>query len=181
MYIIQDSEQNKCRQSSYYPEYDATQTYTKASIGRRFLAWVIDGFIELLFITPLVIWIIKMIIIAEDNSYSSDYQEARIMIGILLMVLLYIVLSIAAITYFLLKDGFKGGQSVGKRVMGLKVISLDTGTDCDYKTSLIRNVLYILVGLIPIVGQLLDPIMICVREDGRRVGDLVANTVVVNA
>ncbi len=66
----------------------------------------------------------------------------------------------------------KGG-SIGKLVMGLRVISLAHGTDLsgDYQSSVGRSLSLFLVGL--------DFMVIFFRRDRRRIGDLWSKTVVV--
>src|SRR3972149_11998384 len=46
---------------------------------------------------------------------------------------------LAGITYILISDGLKGGQSLGKRVGGLKPVSAETREACDSRRSIIRN------------------------------------------
>ena len=67
----------------------------------------------------------------------------------------------AALLYLLIADGLKGGQSIGKKIIGLKVISLASGDGAaaDFRASLMRNanvaailLLYLIVGCIPYVG-----------------------------
>ncbi len=104
---------------------------------------------------------------------------------------------LAGLTYILISDGLKGGQSVGKRIIGLKVVSLETTTACDFRKSILRNspfaaliVFFFLVGWIPYLGKLLEAaallavfgieIALIFTDDlGARFGDRVARTIVV--
>ena len=67
----------------------------------------------------------------------------------------------AALIYLLIADGLKGGQSIGKKVIGLRVISLASGDGqaADFRASVLRNagvagvvLLYLILGCIPYVG-----------------------------
>ncbi len=107
---------------------------------------------------------------------------------------------LAAITYILISDGLKGGQSIGKRIVGLRVIST-TGANmpCDFKQSIIRNgsfgiliALWFVIGAIPYIGKFIvllgwaavvatDLFMINADESGARFGDRLADTLVVGA
>ena len=67
----------------------------------------------------------------------------------------------AALIYLLIADGLKGGQSIGKKIIGLRVISLASGDGAaaDFRASLMRNanvaavmLLYLIVGCSPYVG-----------------------------
>jgi len=70
---------------------------------------------------------------------------------------------VAAITYIVISDGLKGGQSIGKRIVGLRVISMSgAALPCDFKQSIMRNgvfglliILYFVIGPIPYIGKLL--------------------------
>lgn len=107
---------------------------------------------------------------------------------------------IAAITYILIADGLKGGQSPGKRIIGLKAISLAReGAACDFRESIVRNVpfgvlllAYIIIGWIPYVGLFsvliiavavaaYEAMLVYTDEKGIRFGDRIAETMVVSA
>lgn len=103
---------------------------------------------------------------------------------------------LAALTYILISDGIRGGQSLGKRVIGLRAVVAETGEPCDFKRSIIRNspfalliVFWFLVGWIPYLGKLLflaaalvvgafELVLVYTDERGARFGDRVAGTVV---
>ena len=97
-------------------------------------------------------------------------------IGMLFHVLGWIVTS----AYWLCRDGLFEGQSVGKRLVGLKVVLQPDNRRCTIKGSVIRNVLW----LVPIINVLMlitglyalfnDP-------QGRHWGDRLADTQVVKA
>lgn len=109
-----------------------------------------------------------------------------------------IVGPVAGITYLLISDGLKKGQGLGKKVIGLKVVSLvgEPGA-CDFKQSILRNLIfalliaaYLVLGLIPYVGKLVVALLaaaVVVTEvvrmhnddRGLRLGDSVAETMVV--
>ncbi len=92
--------------------------------------------------------------------------------------------------YILIKDGLFQGQSVGKKLIGLSVVSADGRRPrTTYRESIIRNVslaaAYILF-LIPYAGWVLGPLavvaegLVALGDDrGMRVGDLLARTWVV--
>ena len=81
------------------------------------------------------------------------------------------------IAYFFMKDAlsFLHGQSVGKRIRGIKVVNastLDT-IDGDYGTSAKRSLLF----LVPVLN-LIDGFMVF-SADHRRFGDILAETIVI--
>jgi uncharacterized RDD family membrane protein YckC len=78
-----------------------------------------------------------------------------------------------AMFYLLFADGFTSGQSVGKRMLGMRVIDLNSGAPCTFLQSFIRNV--VLSALGPI-----DWIFIF-GATHQRLGDRAAGTIVVPA
>ncbi len=73
--------------------------------------------------------------------------------------------------YFLFADGLRGGQSLGKRWIGMHVVSERSGAPCTFGQSFVRNVLLAILGPF-------DWIFIF-GEQHQRLGDKVAGTVVV--
>ncbi|WP_428667263.1 RDD family protein [Runella sp.] len=94
---------------------------------------------------------------------------------------LFFVGYLIAIAYLLTKDaipatsGFFGGQSVGKKLMKIKVIKEDTGQgiEGDWGASIVRQVSL----LIPLFG-FVDALMVF-GDERKRFGDKWANTIVV--
>lgn len=128
-----------------------TKDFTKATAADRFLAALIDG---ILCSIPLYLFI----------PLSFNF----IMPG-------YII----ALAYQLTKDAlpFLNGQSIGKRLMKIKVVKQDTGEMItnDYGTAIIRQ----LSLLIP-VFNIIDAAMV-LGSEGLRFGDQWAKTRVVKA
>ena len=108
------------------------------------------------------------------------------------------LISLLALAYILFADGLFHGQSLGKRLMGLRVVRTHPDTlaaeDCDFYHSVVRNVpfaLIIFLERIPILGvifALLGLIFVAIEiyfmftdEDGIRIGDIYAKTSVVMA
>jgi uncharacterized RDD family membrane protein YckC len=73
--------------------------------------------------------------------------------------------------YYFFCDGFSGGQSYGKRALGMHVIDAKTGAPCSFGQSFLRNVLLAILGPI-------DWIFIF-GERHQRLGDMAAGTVVI--
>lgn len=106
---------------------------------------------------------------------------------------------LAGTTYILISDGLEGGQSLGKRLIRLKSVSLDPPGPCDFRKSMLRNspfallvVFCFIVGWIPYVGTLLSLLavaavfgmeitLIFTDSMGSRFGDRVAGTLVIAA
>jgi uncharacterized RDD family membrane protein YckC len=97
----------------------------------------------------------------------------------------------AGILYLAVADGLQKGQSLGKMVFGLEVMSAD-GLPCDLKSSIYRNIpfwLLLLFAVVPFIGWILlvvagIPILlvelwlVLVDDKGERLGDRIAGTTV---
>ncbi len=91
--------------------------------------------------------------------------------------------------YLLISDGLFDGRSVGKRVMRIRVISLPAKDNCTFKQSILRNTTMaaaMMLYKIPIVGWIFavallffEFILMLGNTEGMRLGDYMANTVVV--
>lgn len=109
-----------------------------------------------------------------------------------LAILFYPLGILLASLYVVMSDSLQNGQSVGKRIMGLRVISLEDGRPCTIKQSIIRNLpllIPLIVAIIPIWGIFLAAILlipltglelylIYSLDSGLRLGDVMADTTV---
>lgn len=126
------------------------ETTTYAPRSQRLLGQVADGFIG---IAPLIL---TVIVGSFDDGLGRVFGIASL--G-------------WAVFYYFLADGLHGGQSYGKRWLGMRVVSAETGEPCTFFQSFIRNLLLAVLGP-------LDWIFIFGARH-QRVGDMVAGTVVV--
>jgi uncharacterized RDD family membrane protein YckC len=99
---------------------------------------------------------------------------------------------ILGIVYMSVSDGLNRGQSLGKKFMGFAVKSLEDGSPCSYKQSLIRNLPFILplvLAIVPFWGWVLAAILSLALvglelyllynlDSGHRLGDVMADTTV---
>ncbi len=130
--------------------------YPKAYVLNRFIAKLIDVFI----------------VVAAD--------EVAPPVGFL-----------SGLAYILIADGFAGGRSIGKRLVGLQTMRLDVRETAGFRESIIRNLPFGLAQLlfaVPYVGWLgsaavlaFESVLIVGNEHGRRLGDEVARTQVLDA
>jgi uncharacterized RDD family membrane protein YckC len=97
---------------------------------------------------------------------------------------------LSAAGYILFRDGLFDRRSIGKKVIGLRVVSSEgAGYSAGYRESIIRNVPLVLafsLFLIPYVGWVLGPLALSVEcltaigdTMGMRIGDMLARTYVV--
>jgi len=98
---------------------------------------------------------------------------------------------LSGLAYILIADGFAGGRSIGKRLVGLQTMRLDSREPAGFRESIIRNlpcgaaqVLFAVpyIGWIGSVAILsFEGLLIIGNEQGWRVGDEVARTQVLDA
>ena len=83
---------------------------------------------------------------------------------------------LAIFTYLLFKDAFFNGQSIMKKLLRLRVVSVKTQVKCRWYQSLIRNIPLFITPVL-----LIELLMVIFNPGGRRLGDMMAGTVVVNS
>ena len=97
---------------------------------------------------------------------------------------------LGGLAYILIADGFSGGRSIGKRVIGLQTVRPDRREAAGFRESIIRNLPFAVAQVafaIPYVGWLIsiaiiafEAVLIVGNEQGRRFGDEVAGTQVLD-
>jgi uncharacterized RDD family membrane protein YckC len=97
----------------------------------------------------------------------------------------------AGLAYILIADGFAGGRSIGKRVIGLQTVVPERREPAGFRESIIRNLPVAAAQLafaVPYVGWIVsvaimafEAVLIVGNEQGRRLGDEVAGTQVLDA
>ncbi|MGZ8450199.1 MAG: RDD family protein [Candidatus Deferrimicrobiaceae bacterium] len=81
------------------------------------------------------------------------------------------------VLYITFRDGLFGGQSVGKKMLGIRVVHMD-GRSISYIDSSFRNVLFIIHLLIP-AAIVVEAVAAYWNPERRRLGDRIARTCVV--
>lgn len=81
--------------------------------------------------------------------------------------------------YTHVKDGMPGGQSHGKRLVGLMVVHLPTGVPCSRWQSAVRKLVWAGTAAVPFVGPFIEPFSALFDAHGRRLGDRAADTQVI--
>ncbi|WDF76961.1 RDD family protein [Mucilaginibacter sp. AW1-7] len=136
--------------------------YEVAGLGERIVAYLID---MAMFI---VIFIAAMIVMSMLNILNSE--------GALIGVLVIIYASLY-VFYDLACEIAMNGQSVGKRIMKIKVISLD-GARPRFSQYLLRW-LFRIIDFFPGTMHLCGLISVAVSDKSQRVGDMVAGTTLI--
>ena len=99
--------------------------------------------------------------------------------------------------YMALRDGFTfepvDGQSLGKKLLNLRAVVVETGQRCDYVLSIKRNLPFIIPmifmvipvagwligGILYLVAIIIEIILVVTDENGERIGDKIAGTRVI--
>ena len=126
---------------------------------RRFLAFIIDW--NLIFAPGMALMYFGPGSNPDYFYYPSIYmfKSLGFILGLLWMPL-----------YCLFKDCLCGRRSLGKLICGLAIENAETGEKAAYGSLIVRNLAYVIITIEGIVVLL---------NNGRRIGDLMANTRVV--
>jgi uncharacterized RDD family membrane protein YckC len=131
---------------------------------------------------------------------SGDTAKAGLLLRTVAKLVDFIVIAVAmkavpevgyfaGLVYLLISDGLFDGRSLGKKLIQLRVISPETGTPANFRNSIVRNITFafgLLLYKIPLLGWffvlvilVLEFLLMLGNEDGMRLGDVLANTKVV--
>ncbi|MFI5207127.1 MAG: stage II sporulation protein M [Gemmatimonadales bacterium] len=132
-----------------------------AGLGSRFAAAIVDSLILVL----LALVAILIYVVIGPGSTSGAWAAA-----IMVLVIFVIVAG-----YFALCEGLMNGQTPGKRQFGLRVV-MDTGHPLTFGAAVSRN----LVRIVDLqLGYLVGCAFIFMHPHHKRLGDIVAGTIVV--
>ena len=127
-------------------------------VGLRAVATVID--------TVLLMVVGYLIAMFSGGTSAAGFQ--------LQGVPFFLWLVIALVYYIVMEAQF--GATAGKRLIGLKVVKVDTGAPVDWQAAIVRNVLRLVDGLF---FYLVGAIVMWTSGKKQRLGDRIAGTVVI--
>lgn len=137
--------------------HNVTIEYPLASVGERFLAFLID-------IGVLLVWLFMVILIARNMSFDSTY------------LVYYFLFMPVFLLYNLTCEMFFGGQSFGKYALGIKVVKLN-GQNPGLSECFLRWIFRIID-----IGFSLGAFAVLfasANDKSQRLGDMIAKTVVI--
>lgn len=143
-----------------------------ASRGQRLAAVVIDGLIA--GVVSIVLMTVLLPVIGMDSLWFETSLTATLLT------------TVVNIGIFLLINGkllATSGQTIGKKVMGVKIVSMSGGI-LPLKDVIIRRYAPpVLIGILPIFGAIfcLADVLCIFRDDRRCIHDMIAGTKVVKA
>ena len=140
--------------------FEAAHTgYEFIGVMPRFFAALIDG---------AIVGLVGAVIMALAMSGGGMYDEGT-------LYAVYTIVMLLSLAYTLLLEA--GGGTLGKRILGMRIVSADDGGAPGFKRSLVRNLMRIVDGL-PVM-YLVGILSIASSDKKQRVGDRVAGTYVV--
>ena len=133
------------------------------------------------------------------RAEASKRIAAALMDGVPAYVICFIpyIGGLISAAYLALRDGLplspRGGQSIGKKLFHLRAVRMPDGAPCDYGTSLLRNLPFVVPALLmmrPGIGWVfgsviwaaifvLEVLLVIADENGQRIGDRLAKTQVI--
>ncbi|MEH7384493.1 RDD family protein [Bacillus sp. JJ1521] len=152
------------------PEFVSIQ-FQLAGVGSRAAAFFLDTL--LLSISSFIILLTLFLIL---NGGSDFWLPAEVLFSgpVAIVIILLFILNWG---YYFLLEFFAGGKTIGKKIVGIRVIQ-ENGHSITLLSSFIRNFLRIIDSL-P-ASYFLGIIMIFFHPKHKRIGDLVAGTIVIH-
>ncbi len=140
-----------------------------APLFLRMQSFFIDFFIIIqiqIFISFLYIQLILRY--SSENLIGSNLLNAK---WVFLMILVFLV----QVGYYIIQEYFLNGQTIGKRILKLRIISV-SGGGASFHAILIRNLVGIIeVGYFPIIAGFVS----LFNSRGQRIGDILTSCYVV--
>ncbi|MFQ3580312.1 MAG: RDD family protein [Chloracidobacterium sp.] len=149
--------------------------FALANIGSRFFAALIDHLLQLVVLLLLLVSVNTLRVFVEQLELIRAVGLSR-SIELWLLALFVLVSFVIHFGYFAVFEAWWNGQTPGKRWLRLRVIRID-GRPIGFFEALVRNVLRS-IDFLP-SGYALGVMSIMLHREARRLGDLVAGTVVV--
>jgi uncharacterized RDD family membrane protein YckC len=152
---------------------DPAATNVLAERGTRFGASLLDGaiFIALVYVPFMVFGAIGA---AASTSQSDAGAAGMIGLGFLLA-----LVGFAIFSWFTVRNMLRNGQSIGKKMVGIKVVRRDGSTVSFGRLFWLRNALVWMLGVIPLFS-IIDSLFIF-GESRQCLHDKIADTIVIVA
>ncbi len=140
--------------------------YEVAGVGYRILAALLDGVFIGVYVG--IIMLCFGLGVATSKNLFNDHKY--------LMLTLLILLSLPVLLYHFISETFMNGQSLGKKILGIKVVKTD-GSQPGISSYMLRSLFRVID--IQLLNGLIAVICIPVSEKSQRLGDMAAGTTVI--
>src|SRR6185436_20188385 len=144
--------------------------FALASIGNRFLACAIDHTVQAL---AIFLMAIAFVVLSDYSGVGEQLTNAPKWVQAVLILIVFLIVS----SYFAFFEWVWNGQTLGKRLLKLRVIRED-GRPITFWEAAVRNLLRSF-DMMPAPFYSIGLISVFVSLSDQRVGDMVAGTVVV--
>lgn len=167
----------------FQPNPSAPQADNTASLGKRFFAFILDGF----FMCVALLMVMQSMDLLAPAA-AHDVQAAQVELQARIAALSdgqKSMLAISPFIIFFLLHGFllqQFGQTLGKRIVGIAIVTLDNQKPAFVQLIVQRYFSQWVAGMIPVVGVLLRliDILAIFRPDKRCIHDHLAKTKVID-
>jgi uncharacterized RDD family membrane protein YckC len=147
--------------------------YDLAGLGSRFLALAVDGVIQAVIATAvLMLWGLASIPLMTLVA-RTPFAKTSAAVAIAVFVLAGFVLFFG---YFIIFELVWNGQSPGKRIIGIRVVR-DGGFPVDAGASIVRNV--VRIAELALGAYVFSAVVMLFSPENKRAGDYAAGTIVV--
>jgi uncharacterized RDD family membrane protein YckC len=147
-----------------------TFSYNLAEIGTRIVAYMVDYIIQII----ISVLVLLLVLLTGFNLVSGFKMESITALSAAFYMLVDFFIKWF---YFVFFEVVMNGQSPGKKMARIRVIK-SSGESLDFETIILRNFLRVIDGF-PVVPLVAGFVAIFDKKS-RRIGDIVANTLVVN-
>lgn len=140
--------------------------FTAASVGDRIIGQLLDTLVKVAYIIS-----VSYILEAAELSVYLDFKDPWSSMAIGIMIFSPVII------YSLIQESFWEGQTIGKKIMKMKVIKID-GYQAGFGDYLIRwlfRTIDVLIG-----SGIIGLIFISVNKKSQRLGDIAAGTAVIS-
>jgi uncharacterized membrane protein SpoIIM required for sporulation/uncharacterized RDD family membrane protein YckC len=141
--------------------------YELADMGSRFTAMLIDGLV-----LALIFFGLAAVFVAGAFSGMGALIPSKWVIA-----LFTLVWFVASSGYYVFYEGFRDGQTPGKKAMRIRVVQ-DGGYPVSFRAAAVRNLIRV-IDMQPIVSWGVAGLAMMLHPRTKRLGDLAAGTVVV--
>lgn len=149
-------------------------SYSIAGVGTRAAAALLD--LLLITIATLFLFLVVAVLVAALSVEAMDTAMERVTEGWAIAIILMLQF-LATWGYHVLFEGFRDGQTPGKKALRIRVVR-DGGYSVSLGESAIRNIVRV-VDMMPPVTYAVGMLAIVFNRSGKRIGDMVAGTMVV--
>ncbi|WP_410790773.1 RDD family protein [Kribbella sp. C-35] len=136
-----------------------------ARMPTRALACAIDMVLQGIVLTVLIALLAGFL-------FGSESSEA------LAVALIFIVVLLVVVGYRVVMETLTRGRTLGKMVLGLKVVR-DDGSSIRFRHALVRTLMWFFVDFAPWFAASPGIVASLMNKQGKRIGDMVAGTVVI--